>query len=393
MNKKVVQILLVVCLALTVVVGGCTCSETSVPSPTPSPPETLLDSDGDGMSDWFETNIANLDPLTPNDRYAIIFNTVTEHTIPYYTNQRREETTNLKTFLVVEEKFKPENVFLFMDKEATYENFLRTMDYLAEISDENDLIYIFIYAHGSETGFACHSGKDPSEFEISDELLESVRDRYAWGYDEYWERGGKEEARKNEQIRFASTTGRGIGFDEINELIGKVNYKKMLFVIDCCGARYLIEKISGENLVIIGREFLTGIADTLIRSIVSPDAIARNLQYQSDEYRYGKSSLIKIDDGNCFSSITEILAATIIDHHVKPWREVREKDGFDCEAILQMTDAKEIIENFTNFQWSSNFAEITPKMLDPQGLADDFYFGDAEIGNYRKTDLYLLSPQ
>jgi len=60
---------------------------------------------------------------------------------------------------------------------------------------------------------------------------------------------------------------------------------------------------------------------------------------------------------------------------------------------LQMTDAKEIIENFTNFQWSSNFAEITPKMLDPQGLADDFYFGDAEIGNYRKTDLYLLSPQ
>jgi len=359
--------------------------------------ESEIDSDGDGMSDWFEENIANLDSLTPNDRYATIFNTVTEHPNPYYTKQRREETTNLKTFLIVEEKFKPENIFLFTDKEATYENFLRTMDYLAEISDENDLIYIFIEAHGAQTAFACHSGKDPSEFEISDEFLESVRGNYAWGYDEYWERGGKEEARKDQQIWLASTMGRGIDFNEINELISKIKYKKMLFVVEHCGAREFAEKIRGENLIIIGRQWLEGIADTLIRSIVSPDAQHRNLLYQSEEFRSRESSLIKLGDVNSYPSITEILAATIIDYHIKPWKTAWEQRGLDCEAILGMTNPREIIEKFTNFsketESGTNINEIIPTMIEFQETADDFYFGEAKIGKYRETDLYLLSPQ
>jgi hypothetical protein len=100
--------------------------------------------------------------------------------------------------------------------------------------------------------------------------------------------------------------------------------------------------------------------------------------------------LIKLDDGNSYPSITEILAASIIDHHIKPWREVWEKSGLNCEAVLEMIDARKIIEYVTNFE--SNLKEVTPIMLDPQGFADDFYFGEAKIGNYRETNLYLLSP-
>ena len=364
---------------------------TSIPSPNQPEepaPEPILDSDGDGMSDWFEENIAHLDALTSNSRYAIILDTGTIHVNPYYTNQGREKTTNLKTFLIEEEKFKPENIFLFMDMEATYDNFKEAIDYLVKSSDENDLVYVMLQGHGSENSFALHTGKDSSEFEISDEALEESRQWYAWGYEEYWEKGGKEEARKNEQIKRAAS-GYSLEPEEINDLISKIEHKKMLFMVECCGGRELGEKISGEKLVVIARESFTATASTLIRAVVSPGAIDRELLGHSEEYRYRVSSLIKIDDGDGYPSITEVLAASLIDNHIKPWKEVREKSGLDCEAVLAMTDAKEIIEYVTNFK--SNLEQVTPNMLDPQGLADDLYFGEAKIGNYRETDLYLLT--
>ena len=93
-------------LLLAEIVTSCTTTTPSpVPSPVTKPTKQLPDTDGDGMSDWFETNVAKLDPTVPNVRYAIILNTVTEHIHPYYTNQRQEETRNLKTFLIEEEKF------------------------------------------------------------------------------------------------------------------------------------------------------------------------------------------------------------------------------------------------------------------------------------------------
>ena len=376
-------ILLVVCLSVALfLVYAQAPSEVSAPPVEPSAEPNLPDSDGDGMSDWFEENIAHLDPLVPNDRYAIILNTLTI--------QEREKTTNLKTFLVEEEKFKSESIFLLMDKEATYDNFEKAINSVANISDENDLVYIMIQGHGSENAFSFHSGKDPSEIEITDEYLESVRDRYAWGYEEYWERGGKEEARKNEQIRVAAS-GYTISPGELSELLSKIRSKKMLLTVECCGARGFVDKISPrENTVIIGRQFLEGIAETLIRSVVAPDAIYRKLLYQSEEYRNRESSLINLDDGNTYPSVTEVLAACLIDHLIIPWREVCEKNGLDCEKVLAMTDVSQIIEYITTFE--SNLKEVTPKMIDPQGIADDFYFGEAKIGKYRSTTLYELSP-
>lgn len=322
------------------------------------------DDDQDGMSNWFEKNIAYLDPLTANDRYAIILNTVTIHTNPYYTNQRREETTNLKTFLIEEEKFEPENVFLFMDKTATYANFENTIDYLAKTSVENDLVYIILEGHGTENSFCFHSGKDPSEIEISDEYLEEVRKRYAWGYEEYWNEGGKEEARKDQKIIHAASEYSATP-DVINELIGKMKSKKMLFALSACGSGKLVYKLSGRNVVVIGRMSIQNIAQKLILGVVSPDAIYRELEYQAEEYRYGYAinTLPESDDGNLYPSIKEVFDAYLDDSSVE---KLIERVGYD--------------------------AEVVPKMLDPQEIAADFYFGEAMIGEYRETDLYLLTP-
>ena len=77
------------------------------PVVSPSVELNLPDSDGDGMSDWFEENIAKTNSTVPNDRYAIIFHSCTiQYTIPYFTEVRRKETSNLKTFLIQEEGFK-----------------------------------------------------------------------------------------------------------------------------------------------------------------------------------------------------------------------------------------------------------------------------------------------
>jgi hypothetical protein len=320
------------------------------------------DDDQDGLSNWFEKNIAHLDPLTANDRYAIILNTHTIHPNPYYTNQRREETINLKTFLIEEEKFEPGNVFLFMDKTATYANFENVIDYLAKTSDENDLVYIMLHGHGTENSFAFHSGKDPSEIEISDEYLEEVRKWYAWGYEEYWNEGGKEAARKDQQIIRAASEYAAMS-DVINELIGKIKCKKMLFAVGSCGSGELVYKLSGENMVIIGRMGIGSISQKLILGIVSPDAIYRELEYQAEGHGYAINTLPENDDGNLYPSIKELYDAYLDDPNVV---ELIEQVGYD--------------------------AEVVPKMLDPHGIATDLYFGEARIGEYKETDLYLLTP-
>jgi len=349
------RIIVFLSILLALAMALVSCAQLTQESAPPSIP--IIDSDGDGMSDWFEENIAHLDPLTPNDRYAVIVNTITIHPNPYFTKLNQKDTTNLKTFLIEEERFKSENIFLFMDKEATYDNFKKTIDNLAKISDENDLVYIMLMGHGTENAFVFHSGKDPAEFELSPKE----------GPTPIILNNGKETPDETtiEGLKIESAaSGKGIRFNEINELIDKINYQKMLFTVECCGAGKLVHKLSRENMVILGRVGVVEVAQKLILGIVSPDAITKDLKWVAQETTHQANALPDNDqDGNSYPSVAELFLACLNDPGTQ-------------ESIERLGPEHEIIS----------------KMIDLQGIATDFYFGEAKIGQDKETDLYLLPP-
>jgi len=316
-----------------------------------------LDSDKDGMSDWFEENIAGLDAQMPNERYAIILNVTTLHSRPEYTEQRRKETANLKTFLIEEEKFKAENVFVFMGKEATYENFRKTIDFLEKSSNENDLVYIMLqgYRYESEGCFTFHSGKDISEFEISEEFVESIKFLYK---DDI----SSEEIREDQKIKKAAH-GKTVTPSEFNALIEKIKCKKMLLTLNCHGAREIIDKISRENTVVIGRIRIEDIGRKLILGTVSMDALFGRESIMR-EYAFWSNTLAD-KDGNSYPSIEDLFIGYLEDRQIKKLKKQLKKEPQKIEMI--------------------------PKMLDPQGIADNFYFGEATIDGHKETDLYLLT--
>lgn len=309
-----------------------------------------LDSDKDGMSDWFEENIAGLDAQTPNERYAIILNVTTLHSRPEYTEQRRKETANLKTFLIEEEKFKSENVFVFMDKEATYENFRKTVDFLEKSSDENSLVYIMLqgYRYESEGCFTFHSGKDISEFEISEKFVEAIKFLYK-------DDVSLEEIRRDQKIKRAAH-GKTITPSEFNALIEKIKCKKMFLTLNYYGAREMIDKISRENTVIIGEMSIERVSQKLILGTVSMDAL------------FGRESIMREcafwlntladEDGNSYPSVEELFRGCIEEPKIKYLKDPEIKRA---------------------------------KMLDPEGIASNFYFGEATMNGRKETDLYLLT--
>lgn len=160
MRKKVIQILLIVCLVLITALGGCARSETSVPSPTPAQPKEpvlkpapeeitpkpILDSDGDGFSDWFEENIAiTYDPNIPNDRYVIEFECWEE-------GLDNDGADRAWHFFREVAGVPAENIIVLKDKEAIYSNLRKAIEEVAAKADENDIVCLDINAHGGGSG-------------------------------------------------------------------------------------------------------------------------------------------------------------------------------------------------------------------------------------------------
>jgi len=161
LRKKVIQIFLIVCLVLTVAVGGCTRSETSALSPNPNQPEEvipepiieeepisppLVDSDGDGFSDEFEINIAHTDPNIPNDRYVIVF----EYWEEGLDNNGADRAWH---FFREVAGIPAKNIIVLRGKEAVYSSFQKAIEEVAAKADENDIVCLSINAHSGIVGY------------------------------------------------------------------------------------------------------------------------------------------------------------------------------------------------------------------------------------------------
>lgn len=97
-----------------------------------------IDSDGDGMSDWFEENYTHTDPNIVNDRYALWLNTMTTET--------KNERDMCLHFFTEENRVPRENIVI--DNSTTFSEFKEYIDWLNRTSDKNDFVYIHFHSHG-----------------------------------------------------------------------------------------------------------------------------------------------------------------------------------------------------------------------------------------------------
>ena len=98
------------------------------------------DADGDGMSNWFERNVAGLDPLVPNERYYVQVMATPNSTV--------NETLN-REFWITDEKIKPENYIVQYN--TTLPEFLAIIDNLSHRVTANDFVYLYLRTHGGTT--------------------------------------------------------------------------------------------------------------------------------------------------------------------------------------------------------------------------------------------------
>lgn len=160
--------------------------ESPLPTEPSLPPESFLDSDGDGFNNWFEANIAKTDPLTANDRYFIFFwrgdniqwigpDGPTDASEPI----RRNVDLPIQ-FLIGQGKVPPENIIRITEEEATVSALENAIERVAEMSDENDFVYIDIATHGSyaeptrEVGFMAEK---PVKYATFNEWVDQIKAR------------------------------------------------------------------------------------------------------------------------------------------------------------------------------------------------------------------------
>jgi hypothetical protein len=111
-----------------------------------------FDLNGDKMSNYFEHNIANLSYADhPTGRYALIVDTDNAH----------ETGDTLKSFLINQEHFKPDNVIELGGTNATISNFNNAVSDLSHKVGLNDFLYMSlggIINHGGNGVFCFNDG-------------------------------------------------------------------------------------------------------------------------------------------------------------------------------------------------------------------------------------------
>lgn len=118
-----------------------------------------FDTDGDNLNDYFEWKFSEkngglYDPLVPNDRYLL-------YVEPYEGFKRVP--SNFEDYIFNKQRFSKDNViFLTYPKNnATFSNFKKEINKIAQKSDKNDFVYIYIGGH-DQYGEKKHSWMETS---------------------------------------------------------------------------------------------------------------------------------------------------------------------------------------------------------------------------------------
>jgi hypothetical protein len=110
------------------------------------------------MNDWFEENISRTDPSIYNARFVILLRAELaswDYTTPYVMEPARE-------FFIEKQGIPAENVFLLTGNwqdGATLSNFEQAVTSVAQRSDPESLVFVFLWTHG---------GGDPPQMCFSD---------------------------------------------------------------------------------------------------------------------------------------------------------------------------------------------------------------------------------
>jgi len=104
------------------------------------------DMDGDGMSNYFEKEIAGLPWNVYNGRYILLLATA------------RERVEGLRKFFITHYKCLPQNVVELIDSNATFTNFAKTISDWGHKVTKNDIVFIDLKGHGNVGIFLFSNG-------------------------------------------------------------------------------------------------------------------------------------------------------------------------------------------------------------------------------------------
>lgn len=252
--KKVLIALLVVAL---LAVAGYVFAQSRAPvNQVPTLPEFIptsdpsfyLDSDGDGMNDWFEANIAETNPKVYNARFVILVSvriTNTHEIIPLddpYDQDLRQE---LREFFIEKEKIPAENVMLLVGNweegpGATLKNFNEAVSRVAQKSDAESLVYVFLWSHGGDGDFPAMDFADGQGYEYSE----------------------------------------GVGYAEIGRKLNEIACKRMLVGVHSCALESALEPLAREatypRAVVFGAREVIGAMGEDVRYYSISDVIYGN---------------------------------------------------------------------------------------------------------------------
>lgn len=177
-----------------------------------------IDTDGDGISDWFEKNYMYTDPNVPNDRYVLFLTTMVG-------SYREGDVwwTEKDIFLHFMERNKVLSENIIIDNATTFSEFKEYIDWLAERSDENDFVYIYLHSHGDPYGGGVCSES------ISDSWVIEPGPTMEFADEQGNEHGG--------EIIF---------YRDIGKMLNRVKCNKMLIATSSCAFNASVEPLSKE---------------------------------------------------------------------------------------------------------------------------------------------------